>query len=266
MRLFTLLLITLPLIFAFNRKAAPDNQSSTYDQLAARIEQLVAENAIVSSGDNSVIAVKISRNGEVEFALSDNRRSVELNLFGLYKTQDMPFGIQYGENTAVIVCWLSKQTKYNICFADKTIAAAVYEDLLELLMAGKDVYTPDLPLDINETVDSINRLLDRIGQNGYHFSISLSGDAVITSKLKQFFHFNIADLENDGYAEGFEVNGIEMIPCTLRNVAPNSFIMFKTKKGGDACLKFYMLDDADLNELHQLFIYLRSSVKSVMYS
>jgi hypothetical protein len=82
----------------------------------------------------------------------------------------------------------------------------------------------------------------------------------------QFFTFNLQELASSDYNEGFEVKGIEMIPCTKKNVGANNWIKFNAGDRTTAFLKFDCISDVELGKIHQLLIHLKTSVTNVMNS
>lgn len=245
---------------------APGAQSWQNDQgeLADEIERQIVAYAVSSCGSQLTDA-RIGTNGEIQYSCAKNE-TVTFNLYQLHKTYKYVYGIDLVDGS-VVSFYFANGKSASLTFNDAGIAKAVYQSLLELMNEGKDRYAPDLPLDINETVDSINAMLHRLTSNDAQLRVNVTGTMIITNRQVQFFYFNVSDLKSSEYSdEGFEVNGIELVPCTYRNVAANNWIKFNGEKGTVAYIKFYEADDAEVGKLHQLFIHLRTSLVSVMYS
>jgi hypothetical protein len=188
------------------------------------------------------------------------------NLFELYKTQETSFGIQLNENETFIRFKTSETKFTDIHFRTHAKAKEIYEAFLELIFTGKEYYTPDINLNITRTADSINVLLSKYTHYKPQIRVSLKGSVIITTANMQFFTFNLQDLTSSEYNIDFEVNGIEMIPCTKKNVGANNWINFNTARGTIAFIKFDCISDAELLKIHQLLIHLRTSIMRVMHS
>lgn len=261
MKLFILIAI-LPLVTAFNYA---NREGQAFDSIAERITTNIESYSVASPEGRKVNDIEIWQNGEVKLFYSGNQQFL-FNLFELYKTQECSLGVQYLPESRSIQLLISGVNTASIYFGSHEKALSVYNDLLALIMEGKDEYTPEMNLDINRTVDSLNQLLLQYDGNGTQVKVNMKGTVIITNRNMQFFVFNLQELQSDEYSSGFEVNGIELVPCTKRNVAAQNFINFNTAKGTVALIRFDCIDDSELARIHQLLIHLRATMMKVMYS
>lgn len=262
-----LLLLALPFVAAtFRHSSGQLAAAESYHQYATLISSLVRQYSAPATGNTAYITkIDIARDGGMKIYFSGKGKPEQYNVFQLHKTYDNMDGIVLNEALGTVTLWLTANNKSVLHFAEISKAKEIYAAFLALIAAGKETYVPDLPLDINEAVDSINSIL-ATHSKGAKFRVSLSGTAIITTGNMQFFSFNIAELASSVYREGFEVQGIQMVPCTYQKVAANNWIRFNTTKGTVAFLKFDCISDEELAKLHQLFIYVRASMINIMYS
>ncbi len=261
-----LLIACLPLlaVFSFTNRT---NTLNHFNILAEQIKNEIEQYAIAeSNGTSKVNNIEIWNTGDIKLHFSGNSTVQMFNLFELYKTQETSFGIQLNENETFIRFNISESGYTDIHFRTHAKAKEVYEAFLDLIFAGKDYYSPEINLDIAQTRDSINMLLSKYASFNPQIRVSLKGSVIITNNNMQFFTFNLLELASSQYTENFEVNGIEMIPCTKRNVGANNWIRFNTAKGNTAFLRFDCISDAELAKIHQLLVHLRTSVLRVMHS
>jgi hypothetical protein len=95
--------------------------------------------------------------------------------------------------------------------------------------------------------------------------VNITGTMIITNSNMQFFYFSLADLaSSESNMRGFEVNGIEMIPCISENESATDWINFNTPKGRVAYLKFSEASDEEVAKLQLLFIHLRASMMNII--
>lgn len=260
-----LLIACFPLFVAFTQS----NTSSTYNNfndLADQIKSDIKEYAIASSDRSKVKNIIILPNGVISLHFDGSNEATIFNLFELLKTQQTSFGIQLNENETFIRFDISQNEYAVINFNSHAKAREVYQSFIELILAGKEYYTPNLNLDIAETRDSINAMLAKFASFKPQIRVSLKGSIIITNENMQFFTFNLAELQSNEYSQTFEVNGIQMVPCTQKNVAANNWIKFNTARGAQASIKFDCISDAELAKIHQLLIHLRTSVIRIMHS
>ena len=260
-----LLIACLPLVAAFTLRNSASNLNH-YNALAEQIKNEIEQYAIASSNRSKVNNIEILPNGDISLYFSGNSQATMFNLFELFKTQQTAFGIQLNENETFIRFNISEQEFTVINFNSHAKAKEVYEAFIELILSGKEYYTPDIDLSIAKTRDSINLLLSKYGSFQPQIRVSLKGSVIITNNNMQFFTFNLTELQSNEYSEYFEVNGIQMVPCTQKNVAANNWIKFNTARGSRAFIKFDCISDAELAKLHQLFIHLRTSVLRIVHS
>ncbi len=260
-----LLIACLPLLAAFTYKNSSSNYNH-YNDLAEQIKSDIKEYAVASSDRSRVKNIIILPNGIISLYFAGSNEATIFNLFELLKTQETSFGIQLNENETFIRFDISRDEYAVINFNSHAKAKEVYESFIELILAGKEFYTPNLDLDIAETRDSINAMLAKYASFKPQIRVSMKGSVIITNENMQFFTFNLAELKSNQYSQTFEVNGIQMVPCTQKNVAANNWIKFNTARGAQAFIKFDCISDAELAKIHQLLIHLRTSVMRVMYS
>jgi hypothetical protein len=123
---------------------------------------------------------------------------------------------------------------------------------------------PELLLDINETIDSINAMLHRLSEYESLVSVNIAGTIIITNNNMQFFHFSLAELASVGNARGVEESGIAIVHSGYETHAVVNRINFNTMRGTVAYIKLPGAGDDDLEQLHQLFIHLRSSMMEII--
>jgi hypothetical protein len=260
-----LLIACLPLIAAFTYNST--SNLTQYNALASQIKNAIEENAIAFADNRSKATnVDIWTSGDIKIRFSGDSEVRMFNLFELYKTQEYSFGISLADNQTFIRFNFSETKYIDINFRTHIKAKEVYDAFTELILSGKEYYTPDIDLNIAETTDSINSLLSRYAAFKPQIRVSLKGSVIITNTNMQFFTFNLQELSSSDYNEGFEVNGIEMIPCTKRNVGANNWIKFNAGDRTSAFLKFDCINDAELSKIHQLLIHLKTSVTRIMNS
>ena len=119
---------------------------------------------------------------------------------------------------------------------------------------------------IQLTVDSINQFLAKYCSYSPKLSVNSTGEVVIMTSNRQFFSFNITELENALYGAGVQVDGIGMVACDQRKVAANSWINFTIGSRKVAFIKFDCLETAELTRIHQLMVDLRARVIEHMYA
>jgi len=261
-----LLIAFIPLCAAFTFKTSSFNLNE-YNQLALQIKNEIEANAVTSfDGKTKVNYIDILTTGEVTLYFDGKREVRMFNLFELYKTHAYALGISLAETETFIRFNFSDTEYTDIHFETPAKAKKVYEAFIELILAGKEYYTPDIDLNITQTTDSINILLKKYATFQPQIRVSLKGSVIITNTNMQFFTFNLQNLSSSDYNEGFEINGIEMIPCTKKNVGANNWIKFNTGYRTTAFLKFDCINDAELSKIHQLLIHLKTSVTKVMNS
>lgn len=239
-------------------------REKTYLEIAAEIESQLLAHAASSCG-NRLAEAQVLRNGDIRINCTENE-ATSFNIFNLVKTFKTVYGISLA-NGNTITFNLSGGKMVTLRFTDHHIATRVYQSLINLVHAGKDEYNPDLPLDINETVDSINAMLRRMDSYQPEIKVTAKGTIIITNNQMQMFYFNVTELSSsDHRSEGLEVNGIEMVPCTYQNVAANNWINFNSGGRTIAYIKFFQEDDEEVGKLHQLFLHLRTSLVNIMHS
>jgi hypothetical protein len=122
---------------------------------------------------------------------------------------------------------------------------------------GKKDASYGLPLDFDQTVDSINTLLGMNSNYGHHITANKNGQTLL-STANDHFAFNLIYLENSDTATGYEVNGIEMIYGDEKARAVNNWIYFNSFKGREAFIKLDSISREQLTTLHRLFIHLHN--------
>ena len=115
---------------------------------------------------------------------------------------------------------------------------------------GKITGHNEFNLDINETVDSINNMLNRFSMYGSKIRINIKGTVIITNSGMQFFHFSLSDLAGPG----------AMISCDKEQY----IISFNSAKGKMAYIKFNAIGREELDRLHGLFVYLHASMMDII--
>lgn len=250
------------LLFSFTNRSSSLQNRIVFNGLATVIEKQIEENGYLSS-NNKISDAEIAANGDIRIR-SEKSKEIVFNLYELYKTYRTLYGVELIKNS--IRFNFSNEGSVSLGFADNRTAQEVYESLISLIIAGKDRYLPELPLDINETVDSINSMLSRISEHNSQVRVNIRGTMIITNANMQFFNFNITDLVSSDSQEGFEVNGIEMMLNAHENTAAHNQINFNTAGRTAAYIKFGGAGDAELGRLHQLFIHLRASMIEIMNS
>lgn len=260
-----LLIAFLPLIAAFTYTSP--SKLNKYNTLAVQIKNVIEENAIAFSNNRSKVTnVDIWTTGDIKIRFSGDSEIRMFNLFELYKTHQYSFGIGLAETETFVRFYLTETEYTDLNFRTHAKAKEVYDAFIELILSGKEYYTPDIDLSIAETRDSINSLLSKYASFKPQIRVSLKGSVIITNTNMQFFTFNLRELTSSDYNDGFEVNGIEMIPCTKKNVGANNWIRFNAGDRTPAFIKFECISDAELGKIHQLLIHLKTSVTRVMNS
>jgi len=247
-------------LLSFTTRPSAKNNRIVYSELASSVKTQIEQAGSISSCGDKITSAEVSANGDIQLRCSKNEQVI-LNVFQLNKTFSAVYGIEV-INGNIIRFNFDGNRSASIRFNDAGTAKQVYESLIAMMIAGKDQYIPELPLDINETVDSINTMLARLSMYQPQVRVNITGTIIITNSNMQFFHFNVADLTSTITREGsFEVNGIELMPG---NANTNDQINFNTENGKVAYLKFNAAGDDDLNKLQQLLIHLRASLLSIM--
>ena len=228
------------------------------EKLFSKIKQEVRCCAVPFANDRELKVTDISfgKNGLVELVYNEDRQPELFNLFELNKSFDAPLGIQLYQTISFIQFHISEERTRVIRFSSHDKAKEIYSAFMALYNEGREYYLPGYPLDMNQTVDSINMMLERYTEYKPRLRLKKDGRALISLPDSSGFPFNFKELISSGYTDGFEVRGISMRFYAPGSHVENNWINFNTSQGKVAFIKFGSMDDKILQQIHNLFIHL----------
>lgn len=235
-------------------------QQMNFEQTRTFIKKTIACCAIPFVGGDSmkVSGIEIQKNGDVQIFYSSRKGPLAFNLFDLY-SEGSDKGIQAGDgNSRLLLFNLNPEKTKTIRFSTHEEAKkmeAAFNRLLQLC-ARSAAYSTGI--NFQQTLDSINTHLGKWTQNHAQLSAEKNGDVVISSKGDQVFSFNLFELSQPAGNRAVDPFGMEAVRCNKKAAAAQAWLNFHTTTKPLAFLKFNCIPDADLQNIHHLFLQLRS--------
>ncbi|MFZ6022849.1 MAG: hypothetical protein ACOYVG_00165 [Bacteroidota bacterium] len=151
---------------------------------------------------------------------------------------------------------MSETTSQAILFKTPAKAKDTYHQVLTAIHFGKEAYKPGFSLTVQQTIDSVNVLLQLM--NSDKATISLLNDSVFTIRqmLSIRYDINVKQLKSDGDNRFLQVSGIGFVPHIKDGFASGPCITFQHAGGQSVFLKFTSDDTKEQLLVYRLLIYL----------